>query len=116
MSVDGDGRARVRSRKPAAEQAFREERTTVVLEVDVDALMKGDGVRMDVPLHVRYHPPLQDGSGGEALPSITGPLGGCSRTSSPKLPSDSFTTQGSYSTCSDIKLPHQHQNAAPKIA
>lgn len=74
VSVDGDNRARVRSRKTAAEQAFREERTTVVLPVDVDALMKGDGLQVDVQLHVRYHPPLQDRV-GEALPSILGPFG-----------------------------------------
>ncbi|KAF6767299.1 hypothetical protein PSEUBRA_003834 [Kalmanozyma brasiliensis GHG001] len=74
VSVDGDNRARVRSRTPPKEkkQDFRGERTTVVLPLDVDELLKGDGVRVNVPLGVRYHPPLEAKVGAE-LPAIGGP-------------------------------------------
>lgn len=58
VSLDRGNRVQI---KPPAQQQRGEderERTTVVLPIQIDDLLNANGAfRLDVPLHVRYHPP-----------------------------------------------------------
>lgn len=50
-------KVRRREKKEGGVGEAKEEVSSLMVELNVDELLGGDGVRVEVPLHVRYHPP-----------------------------------------------------------